>query len=97
MNVVYRVISEKSSIYFRVCRDDKMKVRLSKSGTLGTPAIVKTDDKLGLFESLAVLKYDRLPDSICEKYFSGMSTVQMAEVVAQALEAWFSGKPSWRR
>ena len=34
----------------------------------------------------------KVPDSICEKYFSGMSAVQMAEVVAQALEAWFSGK-----
>lgn len=34
----------------------------------------------------------KVPDSICEKYFSGMNTVQMAEVVAQALEAWFSRK-----
>lgn len=34
----------------------------------------------------------KVPDSICEKYFSGMNIVQMAEVVAQALEAWFSRK-----
>ena len=34
----------------------------------------------------------KLPDNICEKYFTGMSAVQMAEVVSQALEAWFSGK-----
>lgn len=34
----------------------------------------------------------KVPDSICEKYFSGMNTVQMAEVVAQALEAWFFRK-----
>ena len=31
-------------------------------------------------------------DDICEKYFSGMNAVQMAEVVVQALEAWFTGK-----
>lgn len=34
----------------------------------------------------------KLPDNICEKYFSGMNAVQMAEVVVQALEAWFTGK-----
>ncbi len=34
----------------------------------------------------------KLPDNVCEKYFTGMSAVQMAEVVLQALEAWFSGK-----
>ena len=34
----------------------------------------------------------KLPDNICEKYFSGMNAVQMAEVVTQALEAWFTGK-----
>jgi len=32
---------------------------MAKSGSLGTVAIVETDDPLGLFESLAVLKYDR--------------------------------------
>lgn len=34
----------------------------------------------------------KLPDNICEKYFTGMNAVQMAEVVTQALEAWFAGK-----
>ena len=32
---------------------------MAKSGSLGTLAIVDTDQPLGLFESLAVLKYDR--------------------------------------
>ena len=34
----------------------------------------------------------RLSDRILNKYFKGMSTEQMAEVVEQALDAWFSGK-----
>lgn len=34
----------------------------------------------------------KLPDSIRQKNFAGMSAIQMAEVVEQALEAWFFGK-----
>lgn len=34
----------------------------------------------------------KLPDSVRQKYFVGMSAIQMAKVVEQALEAWFSGK-----
>ena len=34
----------------------------------------------------------KLSDSIRQKYFVGMSAVQMAEVVERVLEAWFSGK-----
>ena len=34
----------------------------------------------------------RLPNTICEKYFSGMSTEQMAAVVEQALAAWYEEK-----
>lgn len=34
----------------------------------------------------------RLSDRILNKYFKGMSTEQMAEIVEQALDAWFSGK-----
>ena len=34
----------------------------------------------------------RLPNTICEKYFAGMSTEQMAVVVEQALAAWYEEK-----
>ena len=37
---------------------------------MGSPVIVKTKEKLGLFESLAVIKYDRdrlLPEFLCEQ------------------------------
>ena len=57
-NVKY--ISEKE--YYEIqkrCNTEHGDVLLTKSGSLGTPAIVDTDEPLGLFESLAVLKYDR--------------------------------------
>lgn len=41
------------------CQTERGDVILSKSGTLGVPAIIDTDVPLGIFESLAVLKYDR--------------------------------------
>ena len=34
----------------------------------------------------------KLPNSLCEKYFSGMESAEMALIVEQALDAWFSGK-----
>ena len=40
------------------CQTERLDILLSKSGSLGSPAIVRTEKKLGLFESLAVLKYD---------------------------------------
>ena len=52
------------------CQTDIFDILLSKSGSLGSPVIVKTKEKLGLFESLAVLKYDRdrlLPEFLCEQ------------------------------
>ena len=33
----------------------------------------------------------RISDRILKKYFKGMTRVQMAEIVEQALDAWFSG------
>ncbi len=34
----------------------------------------------------------KLPKAICNKYFDGMDSKQMASVVEQALAAWFEGK-----
>ena len=50
------------------CQIKRYDILLSKSGSLGTPVIVKTDRKLGLFESLAVIKYNReiiVPEFLC--------------------------------
>ena len=52
------------------CQTEIGDILLSKSGSLGSPAIVKTSQRIGLFESLAVLKYDRskvLPAFLCEQ------------------------------
>lgn len=52
------------------CQTEKLDILLSKSGSLGSPVIVRTDEKIGLFESLAVLKYDRsriVPEFLCEQ------------------------------
>ena len=52
------------------CQTEKNDILLSKSGSLGVPVIVRTEEKLGLFESLAVLKYERdrfLPEFLCEQ------------------------------
>ena len=52
------------------CQTEKGDILLSKSGSLGTPVIVETTERLGLFESLAVIKYDRnriLPEFLCEQ------------------------------
>lgn len=34
----------------------------------------------------------KLPNSICQKYFTGMAAAQMMEIVEKALEAWFAAK-----
>ena len=52
----------------RRCNLERGDLLLTKSGSLGTVAIVETDEKLGLFESLAVIKYRR--DLVEGKYLS---------------------------
>ena len=52
------------------CQTELSDILLSKSGSLGSPVIVKTTERIGLFESLAVIKYDRsklLPEFLCEQ------------------------------
>ena len=52
------------------CQTEIGDILLSKSGSLGAPVIVETNERLGLFESLAVIKYDReklLPEFLCEQ------------------------------
>ena len=64
------------------CQTEKLDILLSKSGSLGSSAIVRTDEKLGLFESLAVLKYDRtkiVPEFLCEQLKSEKVQRQFSE------------------
>ena len=57
-DVKYITTEEYKEIQKR-CMTEPGDVLMAKSGSLGTVAIVDTDQPLGLFESLAVLKYDR--------------------------------------
>ena len=63
------------------CQTEKNDILLSKSGSLGTPVIVRTEEKIGLFESLAVLKYERdrfLSEFLCEQLKTDMIQRQFA-------------------
>ena len=59
-----------------------------------------TDDRIvEILDALSISKRSgneglnlKLPNSLCEKYFSGMESAEMALIVEQALDAWFSGK-----
>ncbi len=44
----------------RRCQVERGDILLTKSGSLGMTAMVENDEPLGLFESLAILKYDRV-------------------------------------
>ena len=77
-----------------------LKVRPKAAQALRKHSGELTEEKITeILDALSVRKQTgnegirlKLPDSICEKYFSGMEPVQMTAVVEQALEAWFSGK-----
>ena len=58
VDVKYISPSEYEEIQKR-CRTEYGDLLMAKSGSLGSIAMVETDEPLGLFESLAVLKYDR--------------------------------------
>ncbi len=63
------------------CQTEIGDILMSKSGSLGAPVIVRTDMKIGLFESLAVIKYDRnkfVPEFLCEQLKSELIQRQFA-------------------
>lgn len=57
-------------------------------GELTEEKIVETIKKRSGNEGMNL----KLPNSLCEKYFSDMESKEMASIVEQALEAWFSRK-----
>lgn len=86
---VYQVIDEMG-----VKLKPKMAGELRKQG-----GALDRDTVENLIGSIAAKKLSsgedvqiKLSDDIRQKYFVGMSAAQMAEVVEQALEAWFLGK-----
>lgn len=86
---VYQVIDEMG-----VKLKPKMAEELRKYG-----GALDRDTVKGLIGSMTAKKPSvgesvqiKLSDHIRQKYFVGLSAAQMAEVVEQALEAWFLGK-----
>lgn len=69
----------------------KMAAELRKqSGELDEGTIAQIMDALSVKKRSANVGVSlKLPNSICEKYFEGMDTDQMAALVEQALAAWF--------
>lgn len=69
----------------------KMASELRKqSGNLTEAVIAQIMDALSVKKSSVNVGVSlKLPNSICEKYFTGLDTEQMASLVEQALAAWF--------
>lgn len=63
-----------------------------QTGKLDEECIAQIMDALSIKKSSVNAGVSlKLPRSICEKYFAGMDTDQMATLVEQALTAWFEG------
>lgn len=79
-------------------QDLKVKPRMaadlrSHSGNLTAESIAKIIDAVTVRQhSVNAGVSLKLPNTICEKYFAGMNTEQMAAVVEQALAAWYEEK-----
>ena len=79
-------------------QDLKVKPRMaadlrSHSGNLTAESIAEIIDAVTVRQhSVNAGVSLKLPNTICEKYFAGMNTEQMAAVVEQALAAWYEEK-----
>lgn len=83
-NDIKHVSEEEYEEIQKRCNTEKGDVLLTKSGTLGLATVVDTDEKLGLFESLAVIKYyrDKLDGTfLCEQLKSSQIQSQLREGV----------------
>ena len=70
----------------------KMAAQLRKaSGSLNEEKMIEIVDGLKVKKNPNGMSL-KLPKAICSKYFDGMSAEQMADIVEQALDAWFAGK-----
>ena len=70
----------------------KMAAQLrNSSGSLNEEKMIEIVDGLKVKKNPNGMSL-KLPKAICSKYFDGMSAEQMADIVEQALDAWFAGK-----
>ena len=99
VDVSYLTENEQNMLWNIVERQG-LKVKPAYAEKLRKESGSLTEEKMAeILEALQVKHSDgnagvslKLPKEICNKYFEGMNSRQMASVVEQALAAWFEGK-----
>ena len=91
---------DEQKMLWNIVEHQGLKVKPAYAEKLRKESGSLTEEKMAeILEALQVKHSDgnagvslKLPKTICDKYFEGMNSKQMASVVEQALTAWFEGK-----
>ena len=91
---------EEQQMLWNIVERQGLKIKPAYAEKLRKESGSLTEEKMAeILEALHVKHSDgnagvsfKLPKAICNKYFEGMNSKQMASVVEQALAAWFEGK-----
>lgn len=91
---------EEQQMLWNIVERQGLKIKPAYAEKLRKESGSLTEEKMAeILEALQVKHSDgnvgvsfKLPKAICNKYFEGMNSKQMASVVEQALAAWFEGK-----
>ena len=91
---------DEQNMLWNIVERQGLKVKPVYAEKLRKESGVLTEEKMAeILEALQVKHSEgnagvslKLPKAICNKYFEGMNSKQMASVVEQALAAWFEGK-----
>ena len=94
------LIEDEQKMLWNIVERQGLKVKPAYAEKLRKESGSLTEEKMAeILEALQVKHSDgnagvslKLPKEICNKYFEGMNSRQMASVVEQALAAWFEGK-----
>ena len=94
------LIEDEQKMLWNIVERQGLKVKPAYAEKLRKESGSLTEEKMAeILEALQVKHSDgnagvslKLPKEICNKYFEGMKSRQMASVVEQALAAWFEGK-----
>lgn len=99
VDVSYLSVEEQQAVWELVNRQG-LKLKPKAAAALRKHSGELTEEKIvEILDALSVKMQSgnegmnlKLPNSLCEKYFSGMESAEMASIVELALDAWFSGK-----
>ena len=94
------LIENEQKMLWKLVERQNLKVKPAYAEKLRKESGSLTEEQMAeILEALQVKHEDgnagisvKLPKAICNKYFDGMDSKQMASVVEQALAAWFDGK-----